>query len=317
LWTNQPYVVNISEPVKRILGPVLGVAVCVIAFPGSAASQTDKVDRALRDAIQAGAQTQHVIISVKPGYRPTVRQALEDHGDLVKADHVSIEAVSAEVHAGDISQLALQPWVEGVSLDADVFAEQVWGIGAPTLPPPSSPINAPNTRLRESLGLAAVAGAGSPTGKGVVVAIIDSGISVSQDLDASRIMAFYDFTLPGKHPATDVQFVGGQVAFDATCADGSSAGTIVVPIENRSYAVPANGSGWYPSADANASSVYQGSSSVPDRCGGGQISLGKATFTSGILAGDTVSLHYRWHYKAGGSGGGWSSTYSVTPDLIP
>jgi serine protease AprX len=197
LWTNQPYVVNISEPVKRILGPVLGVAVCVIAFPGSAASQTDKVDRALRDAIQAGAQTQHVIISVKPGYRPTVRQALEDHGDLVKADHVSIEAVSAEVHADDISQLALQPWVEGVSLDADVFAEQVWGIGAPTLPPPSSPINAPNTRLRESLGLAAVAGAGSPTGKGVVVAIIDSGISVSQDLDASRIMAFYDFTLPG------------------------------------------------------------------------------------------------------------------------
>jgi hypothetical protein len=127
----------------------------------------------------------------------------------------------------------------------------------------------------------------------------------------------YDFTLPGKHPATDVQFVGGQVAFDATCADGSSAGTLVVPIENRSYAVPANGSGWYPSADANASSVYQGSSSVPDRCGGGQISLGKATFTSGILAGDTVSLHYRWHYKAGGSGGGWSSTYSVTPDLIP
>ena len=67
--------------------------------------------------------------------------------------------------------------------------------GAAGLALPS--LNAPNTRLRESLGLPAVAGGGSPTGAGVVVAIIDSGISLSRDLDASRITAFYDFTRPG------------------------------------------------------------------------------------------------------------------------
>ena len=107
---------------KRTIVAVLGVAVCVIAFPGSAFSQTDKVDRALRGAIQAGARTQNVIISVKPGYLASVRRALEDHGDLIKADHESIGALSAEIHAGDINELARQPWVQSVSLDADVFA---------------------------------------------------------------------------------------------------------------------------------------------------------------------------------------------------
>ena len=64
-------------------------------------------------------------------------------------------------------------------------------------PAPPSAIDAPNTRLRESLGLSAVAGAGSPTGQGIVVAILDSGLSLSRDLDASRVTAFYDFTRPG------------------------------------------------------------------------------------------------------------------------
>ena len=116
---------------KRTLLAVLGVVVATLASAGSAFSQTDKVDRALRDAIRAGARTQNVIISVKPGYLAIVRHALEEHGDLIKADHESIAAVSAEVHADDIGELALQPWVEGVSLDADVFASRgdVFAIG--------------------------------------------------------------------------------------------------------------------------------------------------------------------------------------------
>jgi subtilisin family serine protease len=181
---------------SRVVG--LGVAFGILALAGSALAQTDKVDRALRQAIRAGARTQHVIISVKPGHLAAVRRALEEHGDVVKADHESIGAVSAEVHAADIGELALQPWVAGVSLDADVFAvgTDLFSIGAPANPPQPA-IDAPNTRLRESLGLSAVAGAGSPTGQGIVVAILDSGISLSRDLDASRLTAFYDFTRPG------------------------------------------------------------------------------------------------------------------------
>ncbi len=127
----------------------------------------------------------------------------------------------------------------------------------------------------------------------------------------------YDFTIPGKHPATTVKWVDGQVEFAYTCAAGGGSGTIVVPIANRSYDVGLNSTAWYPSGNANDDSVYQGSRTVPDVCGGGQILLGKATFVAGILASQKVKLNYRWHFSAAGGGGGWSGTYGVTPDLIP
>jgi transcriptional regulator with GAF, ATPase, and Fis domain len=39
-----------------------------------------KLDRALRDALRTGGGTQHVIITVKAGYRAEIRAALEKHG---------------------------------------------------------------------------------------------------------------------------------------------------------------------------------------------------------------------------------------------
>src|SRR5437667_420057 len=52
--------------------------------------------------------------------------------------------------------------------------------------------------LRQTLGLPAVATAGTPTGAtGVGVAIVDSGIAPSEDF-AGRITGFYDFTKGGK-----------------------------------------------------------------------------------------------------------------------
>ncbi|MEO8259114.1 MAG: S8 family serine peptidase [Acidobacteriota bacterium] len=172
----------------------------LLASAGSASAQTDKVDRALRDAIRAGARTENVIISVRPGYLGVVRRSLQAHGDRIRTSHESIAAVSAEIHVDDIAELARQPWVEGVSLDALVYASDADRVasssqpaGYPWLPSGS----APKTRLRESLGLSAAASPGSPAGEGVVVALIDSGISPSQDLDESRIAAFFDFTRAG------------------------------------------------------------------------------------------------------------------------
>jgi serine protease AprX len=193
--------------VKRTIAAGLGVALGLLICAGPAFSQTDrltdKVDGAVRDAIRAGARTQNVIISVKPGYLATMRRALEDHGDLVKADHESIGALSAEVHAGDINELARQPWVEGVSLDDDVFAI---GDAIKSKKPRTAASNArsgtttsplPDTHLRESLGLSAAAASGTPTGEGIVWALLDTGIETSQDLAASRVTAFYDVTRRG------------------------------------------------------------------------------------------------------------------------
>ena len=96
---------------------------CVVAACASAqGAENDKIDRGLQASLRSGAATQHVIISLKPGFLATARKALTDHGDRVKADHPLIGAVSAEIHSGDVGELAKQPWVDSVSLDATVYA---------------------------------------------------------------------------------------------------------------------------------------------------------------------------------------------------
>jgi serine protease AprX len=179
------------------------VLVACAASLTSAQTSTSKIDRALQDALLTGAATQRVIISVKPGYRASVRQALQAHGDLIRSDHPSIDAFSAEIHSSDVGELARQPWIDGVSIDATVFAvgerddRDARGAGkgrgaAKTGPAPSTLV----THLRETLGLPPSA-ATTSTGEGIVVALIDSGIAASSDLQASRITQFYDFTLAG------------------------------------------------------------------------------------------------------------------------
>ena len=189
----------------------IGVALGVLACASSplSAQTSSKIDRALQDALLTGAATQRVIISVKPGYRASVRQALQAHGDLIKSDHPSIDAFSAEIHSADVSELARQPWIDGVSIDATVYpvGETAYpvgetddrdtrgnGKGRGVVNARAAP-SALVTHLRETLGLPAVAT--TSVGEGIVVAVIDSGIAPSSDLQVSRITQFYDFTLAG------------------------------------------------------------------------------------------------------------------------
>src|ERR1700730_18008738 len=72
--------------------------------------------------MRSGAPTQKVIISVMPGYRAGIRQALEAHGDVVKSEHPLVDALAAEIHTGDVSELARHPWFLSVSADATVSA---------------------------------------------------------------------------------------------------------------------------------------------------------------------------------------------------
>ena len=83
-----------------------------------------KVDRALREAVAAGStESQRVIIRTKPGYRLTLREALQAHGDAITNDHPSISALSAEVRPEDIEVLAKSTGILSVSADAIVTAD--------------------------------------------------------------------------------------------------------------------------------------------------------------------------------------------------
>jgi serine protease AprX len=174
-----------------------GVFLCVVAACANAqGAENDKIDRGLRESLRVGAATQHVIISTKPGYRETARKALTDHGDLVKTDHPGIGALSAEIHSGDVGELARQPWVNSVSLDAIVNAvgdkHKVRDTGGPSFGPGTKNLVSSVNPLREAVGLSSVTAASR--GSGIVVAVIDSGLAISDDLSRERVLAFYDYT---------------------------------------------------------------------------------------------------------------------------
>jgi serine protease AprX len=172
-----------------------------------------KVDRALRDAVTAeSTEPQRVIIRTRPGYRATLRQALEAHGDTVKNDHPSIGALTAEVRTDDIDVLAKASGILSVSCDCIVTADgKVVKRGtANTKGGPvrgrtllSGGVNAVaavqmatiSASLRQTLGLATKPRQGQ-MGEGVVVAVIDSGIAPVADLQG-KIVAFVDFTRGG------------------------------------------------------------------------------------------------------------------------
>jgi serine protease AprX len=158
-----------------------------------------KIDEAVKESLRQGGRTQHVILIVAPGCRANMLNALRQHGDVIKAEHTLIDALSAEIHSEDAEELAKHPCVTAVAADADVVAE-----GAPkqrtssttTVSTQTSSKPLPNV-LRQTLGLSNVAGSGDMTGAtGLGVVIIDSGIAPSANF-LGRITGFYDFTNGG------------------------------------------------------------------------------------------------------------------------
>ena len=192
-----------------LLVAVVGVA------KADAAPEHKRVDRAVRQSVQSGRRTQRVIITVNPGCRAAVRDALKKHGDTVDSEQGLIDAVSGELHSPDVDVLADSPCVRGISSDADVHAIGSWADtaadaagklhrlsrreAAAAAALAQQPSQLLSNSLRDTLGLPHVAALNPsvPTGGGVGVAVIDSGIAPGLDF-AGRITAFYDFTQGGR-----------------------------------------------------------------------------------------------------------------------
>jgi serine protease AprX len=182
-----------------------GIGQASIAAAGSSAkAHRPRYDAHLREAVsRGGAESQRVIIRLRPGTRSATRQALAAHGDTILAEHESIDALTVVVHAEDVAALARNNAVLSVSTDAivrphgllDGLLGVVGGllkvVGAVLLPngaDTSGPVVAP-AMLRQTLGV----DASTWTGRGIGVAVIDSGLEMSADFQ-NRVTAFYDFT---------------------------------------------------------------------------------------------------------------------------
>src|SRR5688572_21046124 len=171
-----------------------------------------RLDARLRVLVDSGDdEAQRVIIRVRKGSLDALKTALRDHGDQLVAEHEEIDAVTAVVHAEDLPSLAATSAVVSVSTDAVVRAHGLLGgllgvvgglvgtvtevvtgvlaIGGVHIDPDETTGPAvPPRVLRDTLGLNS-----TWAGRGVVVAVIDSGIEMSPEFEG-RVLKFYDFT---------------------------------------------------------------------------------------------------------------------------
>ncbi len=170
-----------------------------------------RLDSALRASVDDGTLgPQRVIVRVRPDQRAAVRNSLTAHGDQILADHDSIGAFTAIVHGEDLPELADNDAILSVSADAIVRPHSLLGgivggllnvvggvlnlatdILLPNGANTSGPIVEPQI-LRQTLGVDNT----TWSGKGVGVAVIDSGLEMSSEFQY-RVKAFYDFTNGG------------------------------------------------------------------------------------------------------------------------
>src|SRR5262249_42324326 len=125
LWPFDCFRCHRMRPQRLSLGLfVAALFLGVVAQPAAAGPdvKSPKLDRGLTESLATGARTQKIIISVKPGYRDAIRNALKAHGAVIKSEHPLIDAIAAEVHAADVLDLANHDAVNYVSLDAKVSA---------------------------------------------------------------------------------------------------------------------------------------------------------------------------------------------------
>ena len=146
-----------------------------------------KADRVVSDGLSSGKRLR-VIIRGTTGALTQLKRRVATKGRVLR-EHHGLNAIAAEVPGSELASLVRNPNVIGVSIDAPVTAHQLTSLGRSN---PDNPYAGSfyydAQYLRRTLGVRS-----TDVGKGVGVAIIDSGIAPTKDL-LGRIAAFYDFT---------------------------------------------------------------------------------------------------------------------------
>jgi serine protease AprX len=196
----------------RKLTVFFAVAVWLLATASlDAADRKSKLDKALRDAARHPAMSQRVIIQTRPGARAALKRSLQAHGDVIEAEHPSIDALTVNLHGADLAALEANPHVLAVSIDAEVTTlgarakrrEAKYDARAAAREAKADAKargsilknvkkNGAVDLLRRSLGVDVL----PMTGSGISVAVVDSGIEANRDL-AGNIAGFWDFTRGG------------------------------------------------------------------------------------------------------------------------
>jgi serine protease AprX len=194
---------------------------CVLALPSAALAKDkhggDNIDASVTAVLDAtrGDEAVPVIIYTDPEAATPVAEAVPRGVEVTTL--AAFDAVAAYLTADEIDAVAAEDGVEMIVADNPVFGFDY-----------ESSMDITNL----AIGLADVASPadGGPDGSGVGVAVIDSGVATTSDLDDSRIVGWKDFVNKQKTPYDDAghgTFVSGLIAGD---------GTASLPLEDGGYA---------------------------------------------------------------------------------
>jgi serine protease AprX len=165
--------------VQKLLGGLLDPLLGTTPDP-------NKLDAALRTLVQnGGTASVRVIITSEPGQLGLIPSVLALVGGVLRLTLDTVGAIVADVPIVNLLDLSSSPSIHSISIDGPVRA-----IDGNLIAPSSSPST--GYTLRSGLGLAQT----TPSGVGVGVAVIDSGIDPQLDF-LGRVQAFYDFTRGG------------------------------------------------------------------------------------------------------------------------
>ena len=105
----------------------------------------DKVDKALAGQLKSGTVKNKVIITVQPGFRGSIRKALELKGNKIKREHAALNVFVAELDSATVLELAMNPLIKSVGLDGPMNSSQLLvATAGPAVTGPSSTV-APGT----------------------------------------------------------------------------------------------------------------------------------------------------------------------------
>src|ERR1041385_2080029 len=166
---------------------VIAYSPAMLAINGSASSHKASVDHELEQLTGDGTVNVIVRTDTKTDWASLLK-TLRSHGIKVGQLAPRVNSISLTISASDLDWLQTVPGIASISIDSPVYADPV---SADSLLSPGNTNNLVKkaSDLRAQLGLAD----SDPTGNGIGIAVIDSGIAPVADL-SGRISAFYDFT---------------------------------------------------------------------------------------------------------------------------
>jgi serine protease AprX len=192
---------------RRTLTLTILLLACAIVWPSAAAAADvdGVVNPSVEIALEAAGGESAPVLVFAPGHLDDVTAGLPSGVEILVLE--GIDAVALWLSSREIDALAREPWVERIVADNAVF-----GVGAASMSV---------TNLAIGLGELLAPADGGLAGRGVTVAVVDSGVAVNPDLGAERLVGWRDFVKHKTKPYDDAghgTFVAGLIAGDGSAS---------------------------------------------------------------------------------------------------